>query len=259
MSSGEKWSFSKWYSRHRDKLNRDRRLKYEEDGDYRRKVLDRNRASRKRRKAHEQSERATERQASFVSTQNRGWKVVDACYYNSGDCLLCKGYTVGILAAVLGRSLQTIRAWTQAGVIPDTPLRSARGDRVYTAEMIEEVVSRVPTTSRRKARSPVVLAKVRYPDGTTQLTKLYRIRMLAEAINRTRDAVIVLETEGRIPSTPLRSKGGQRLYTAGMILSAKAAFEDVGWSPRGLEAWSTIFQRIADAWLPVIGAVVEHG
>jgi len=254
------WTFAVWYERHRDGFNRERRDRYQSDPAYRAKVLKRNRDSRKRRKDSARVERTKQRQASLVSTKNRGWKVVDVAFYPDGREVKGPAYTVGVLAAVLGRSIQSVRAWIREGRIKSTPLRSRRGDRVYTPDMVESIVRTFtpPSNTRRKTRTPVALVRVRYADGTVKAERLFRIRMFAEALNRTRDAVIALEMQQRIPTTPLRSGGGQRLYTSKMILAAKTAFEEKGDCIRGEAKWQSLYEDIHERWgqLQVWGASV---
>ncbi len=45
-------------------------------------------------------------------------------------------FTVTIVAQRLDRSVHALNYWTRAGLLPLTPLRSARGDRLYTDAMI---------------------------------------------------------------------------------------------------------------------------
>ena len=51
-----------------------------------------------------------------------------------------KLYPIGVLAYNLGRSTQTVRKWEVSGVIPATPFKNSRGQRLYSHEMIDEVV-----------------------------------------------------------------------------------------------------------------------
>lgn len=61
-------------------------------------------------------------------------------------------YGIYFLAQKTGRSLPTINSWEHKGILPRTPYVSDGGHRMYTAEQIEAVAKVVGT--RRMARLP---------------------------------------------------------------------------------------------------------
>jgi DNA-binding transcriptional MerR regulator len=44
--------------------------------------------------------------------------------------------TITVAAERIGRSVDTLNHWSKVGLLPVTPLRSPRGDRLYTDGMI---------------------------------------------------------------------------------------------------------------------------
>lgn len=53
-------------------------------------------------------------------------------------------YRVGDLAKVLGKSPQSVRLWTQQGILPELLFRSGDGNRIYTYDQVRAVWERIP-------------------------------------------------------------------------------------------------------------------
>jgi DNA-binding transcriptional MerR regulator len=49
-------------------------------------------------------------------------------------------FTIGWIAAVVGRTVPTVRRWEAQGLIEITPYRSKNGHRLYTRQQIEQVM-----------------------------------------------------------------------------------------------------------------------
>lgn len=264
----DKGYFRQWYQSNGDQLNKSRKRRYQDDPEYREKVLEQNREARKRRRVEQLVERKKEN-AVRKTRVNRSWKTHDVTIEDeNGEEYTAKLFTIGAVAKMLNCSVQAIRLWERKGILPETPFRGAKrgskGDRLYTADMIEmfrEVLEQKGHLSANQIRPRplrVTERTVKFSDGETKDgVKLFRIGELAEASQRTVVTLEQLEQRGYLPQTPFRvSDLGYRLYTERMIITVKQAFEKRGWEVRGDEEWAKFRDEVHAGWKKqgVIGA-----
>lgn len=108
--------FAKWYAENREKLSQKRRERYQNDPDYREKVLLNSKKSRKSLKE---------------VTDGGGGRLVGA------DGVERNCYTVSETASLLDVSRETVIQWERSGVMPKDPF--ARNPRCYTAGQVQGI------------------------------------------------------------------------------------------------------------------------
>lgn len=126
--------FEEYYGKNKDKVNAERRRKYQADSGYRERVLRASRDYRKRQRDDEDRVRLPRYQTPIAK--------------EAGDGGTLQLFSVGAFAAYLGRSVQAINHWEKADVLPPTPYRDERGFRYYTREMMEIVREAVGSKRR---------------------------------------------------------------------------------------------------------------
>lgn len=124
--------FQRWYAENRDTLLNKRRKRYREDKDYAEKC------------------RENARNRPRVGTQRHGSRARRPVAFVLGGRNM-KGWTVAHLAKRLGRSVPTIRNWVKSGAMPDSPIRTDMGHRLYTDGMILVVRKAVAKRGRISA------------------------------------------------------------------------------------------------------------
>lgn len=243
--------FKEWYEDNGDDLNARRRNRYKTDPAYRRKVQEWNRRAREKRNKERAVEKKAERKAVKMATSG-SWKTVEI----EVDGVKMRMFTIGALAKALGKGISTIRVWERFGVLPETPYRSNKGDRLYSVEQVEQFRDQLkkqgkldPEKLKRKAKPTHVIRTVQYSDGKTERVQLFKIGSLAKAVDRTVVALTQMEKRGDLPRTPLLASGIQyRLYTVEMIEAVQEAFEKRGGQVRGRSEWVDFRTEIEDAW-----------
>ena len=254
----EKTYYERWYEENGSVLNERRREKYAKDPGYRKRVLSRNSKSRQkiRRKAIE------EKRAKVAAKKLRtdgSWKTVTRMEEVDGEEVEITYFSIGALAKILGKGISTVRVWEKQGILPETPHRSQKGDRLYTLQQVQTLQRKLRKAGRiepaaairKKHRAPEpVTRKVRYEDGSVRATKLYQIGALASVVDRTSVWLKVLEKKKRLPETPLRKSSiGHRLYTVEMIEVVREAFRKHALHLRGNEMeWKIFREEILDGW-----------
>jgi DNA-binding transcriptional MerR regulator len=252
------FSFQKWYEDNAESLNKTRRERYKTDPEYRDRVLALNKAAREKRRAAKEVEKKRETEAVRVRSGTRPWRQVDG-----PDAV--KMFTIGALARAVGKSVKMIRLWEKNGTIPETPHRSEKGDRLYTLEQIQQIHASLK--KQGKVDDSVVRShpetrsyerRVEFEDGTSAVLKMFRVGVLAQAVDRMVVTVEQMEQRGILPETPFRYSGTRyRLYTAGMIEVVRKALEK---HPNGVKAEDAeaFHAEVIDGWrkLNVIGAKV---
>jgi hypothetical protein len=120
-----------YYLQRKEELSRDRKEKYRTDPEYREKAKEaarQYRESRRRQVAH-----LREIGKLPPVTRERGpRKAVQV----EVDGEAVPAYTITTLASRLNRSVAVVNYWIRSGLLPKTPFRSARRDRLYTDGMI---------------------------------------------------------------------------------------------------------------------------
>jgi len=264
------FSYDKWYAENHEEFNKNRRSRYATDPRYRQKVLGWNQQSRnKKRKATEQ-ERREEAKAIKVALPQKRWKRFMA---PAPDGSATEYFTIGALSEVLHRSIQVIRLWESQGVIATTPHVNQKGDRLYTRAQIQEIhdallaQGRLGDQGKRRGQGMhPFLRTVKFADGHAAETALYKVGVLAQAIDRTIVTIEQMEARGALPVTPFRGtivrhgapQPGYRLYTVEMIRAVRVAFEARNADIRGPTKRAAFYEEVLRAWtdLGVVGATL---
>lgn len=125
--------YEKWYEKNREDVAERRKDRYENDPEYREKVLERSAQYRER-----------QREVTQVRVpRHQKPRMFDM---DGGEVAL---YSIGAFASYINRSVQSINHWESNGLLPRTPYRvGKRGFRYYSAEMME-VVRRIVGNKRR--------------------------------------------------------------------------------------------------------------
>jgi len=260
---GGEFDFKAWYDENGEELNKSRRDRYHSDPEYKARVLKGNRERRRKAREEKSQEQAKEREAKKVRIAEQPYRVVEATIKTKKGTVKETLFTIGALARVLGCSVQAVRLWERRGVLPETPLRNTKGDRLYTADQVEQIRELMikqgrlqPQRSRRKYTPRDYTWEVKRADGKVVKMKLFRIGVLATAIDRTVMTVEQMESRGALPPTPFRAtKTRYRLYSLPMIEAVKTALDKHGDDMRG-DDWQAFFKDVHKRWkaLGVIGA-----
>jgi len=244
--------FQEWYDDNRDDLNARRREKYATDPAYRAKVQKWNRAARARRRREADKEDREARRAVKLRQSER-WKTVEV----EVDGVMVKMFTIGALAKAIGKGISTIRVWERSGVLPETPYRSKKGDRLYSLEMVESIQAALKKAGKldigvlkEKKRPSYVERDVIFKGRRKPLRmRLYKVGTLAKAVNRTVVALTQMEKRGVLPKTPLVSSSLEyRLYTVDMIEVVQASFNKRNGVVRGQSEWEDFHDEIVEGW-----------
>lgn len=261
-STSKKWVFKQWYEANKEPFNEKRRNRYNTDPAYRSYVLEMNRKNRELRHKDRVKERKS-RTKSIQLTDSPAWKEFVG---ENGQVLL----TIGALAKSVGRSAQSIRMWEEKKIIPETPHRNSRGDRLYTPAQVLEIHDIIKDTRGVGSSEPKTdvapnYRKVVFADGRTEEVPLFKIGVLARTVDRTVLTMEQMERKGVFPETPFRGNSnvngdpGPRYYTAGMIEVVKNSLEDTGVERlRGLNRKNQFKDSVSDGWakLGVVGATL---
>jgi len=105
-------TFRKWYENHRAEFNKQRRQRYKKDDEYRVRAI-----------SHSQKYRKKEHVVSGVK------------HHRLVDGQMVRVYRISQAAKLVGRSVQTLRAWEKLGFVP--PLASNGQHRVYRMHQIK--------------------------------------------------------------------------------------------------------------------------
>lgn len=143
------WSYKEWYEKHSAELAEKRRQRYQNDPEYKAKVLNQNRSYREKL----QAEASDVPRAQVRIPRHR--KPVALNVMIHGVPTLKQLVHVGYFARAIGRSVPTIHQWERSGMLPRTPFMLSgpnKQERLYTAEMIQ-VVLEVMSRRRRTISS----------------------------------------------------------------------------------------------------------
>jgi DNA-binding transcriptional MerR regulator len=237
------FDFDKWYEDNRERWNSARRNRYQNDPDYRKRVLAQNQASREKRRCEQGIDAQAQAQAQKTDPGEAWMEYEDA----EGQIWL----TIGALARALGKSVKTLRLWESKGWIPEATQRTGKGERLYTPEQILAIRERLLKEGRvgqrgiqTKTKSYVKVLRVAEENRPAVL---FRVSALAQAAGRSTSIVLQHESKGRFPETPLRAKGGQRLYTAEMIEAAVTAYKWLDDQPVP-KPWEKFYAKVKTGW-----------
>ena len=259
--------FQDWYKVHGEKLNESRKDRYQNDPEYREKVLAQNRKARRKKREESKSERLAQRAAQKVKP-SKAWKSVNwEIEDEDGTKRVVKMFTISAVARSLDCSVQALRMWERKGIIESTPYRYSKGDRLYTVEQIEAMRKHLtkegrvgPNKTKIKSQPYVEKKVVMAGRKRGRKTRLFRIGTMAQLVGRTVVTLEQLENKGSLPETPFRlSEAGHRLYTLGMMKAVKKAFDKRDGEVRGEEAWQGLFSDVKASWeaMGVMGAHMQ--
>lgn len=119
-----------YYEKNRDSLSERRKRRYQEDPEYRDAAMAQARTYRKKKR----QERERLRKAGMLPPPNVGGPRSPLRVLVHGEPTIA--FTVGRVALEIQRSKDTLNYWTRVGLLPQTPFRSPRGDRLYTEGMV---------------------------------------------------------------------------------------------------------------------------
>ena len=249
------WEFKGWYKKHGKQLNDSRRERYKTDPEYRKQVLEANRASRSKRREETVKERSAQHFA-IKTKVSRQYKEVDRVIDGKDVKLM----TIGALAKALDRSKLGVRLLEKNGVIPKAPFRNEQGERLYPPEMIEEIKKLMKAQGRLDDQKTHTVPKcinceVQLSDGVLATMPLFRVGALADAVGRSTITLEQMERRGVLPETPFRLPPNRRAYTELQIDAVRQAFEKRNGDLRGIPI-KEIHKEIHEAWVDakVIGA-----
>jgi len=114
---------ARYYSENREALLEKKRTRYQEDPEYRERILT---AARERKRIL--SEERKKEKALNKGKEKPLWFSLEI----GGEEIPVKMFTSGQLSKRLGRKSQTVRVWEKRGLIPEAIYRSAAKDRLYT-------------------------------------------------------------------------------------------------------------------------------
>jgi DNA-binding transcriptional MerR regulator len=249
------FSYSAWYEANKATFNEDRKNRYKTDPVYRAKVLKWNRESRNKIRAAKAKERAEETKAAKVALDPRRFKTVTMLIDVDGRQVETELYSIGALALYLNRSIQVLRLWEAQGVIPETPYRNDK-DRFYTRQQLIDIREMLTKQGRlgdqggrQNQRLRPFLHYMKYADGSEKIVALYKVGVLAQALNRTIVTVEQMETREALPVTPFRgSATNYRLYTLDMVRAVKEAFDACDGDIRGEVKRLAFRDAVTKAW-----------
>jgi DNA-binding transcriptional MerR regulator len=244
----------------KEMYNLKRKFKYQTNNEYKNQVLSLNRSTRAEKAkitAKQARVRDEERQAEVF----KAWKEVKASAGGETEYL-----TIGAFAKTVGRSVQSIRNYERRGIIPVTPHKSARGDRLYTPIQIMENQLLIMKAAPDQEIMPVERNDELRPLSVTFLTVsgqtgeslAFRIGVVAKCLGRTVLAIEGAEKKGLLPKTPfVDPKSGHRLYITEQIEGLKQAFDALGSARlRGEAVKQSFKEQVLASWGPYLNCKV---
>jgi hypothetical protein len=121
-------AYRSWYETNKERIALQRKSRYENDPEYREKIL----ANRKRQREREKVARS-QRAVKGNVLENRSYKSFKVNSEEHGSAVTYF-LSIGQVAAVLEMSVPTLRKWERDGVMPAPIYRSKGGHRLYTID-----------------------------------------------------------------------------------------------------------------------------
>ena len=138
--------YSEWYQSNKKRIAEKRKTAYDEDPEYKEKVLAQSAESRER-------QRSVRRVKVPRHQVPRRYKTGD-----EGEVVL---YSIGFFAMFISRSVQSINEWEKAGILPKTPyIQGSRKFRFYTQAMMDSVREMIGTKRRLYPVDPDMYKKI---------------------------------------------------------------------------------------------------
>ena len=123
-------SYRQWYEQNKQRVAAQRKARYENDPEYRQRILD-NRKKQREKEKHERSRREVKGNV----LENRKLKQFQVKHDEYGS-VVTQFYSIGQTAKKLNLAVPTIRKWEREGVIPEAMYRSNGGHRLYTLDQV---------------------------------------------------------------------------------------------------------------------------
>ncbi len=144
-----------YYDKNRESLSERRKRKYREDPERREAILASVRAYREKKR----QDVARMREAGELPPVKRGGPRPPLRVMVNGVNTIA--YTIGRVAVEIRRSKDLINYWTRIGLLPQTPFRSPRGDRLYTEGMVLVMMAAIGKRSRVAASDSDFTTEIR--------------------------------------------------------------------------------------------------
>ena len=139
--------YAEWYEQNKDKLAEDRKQRYEDDPEYRQKVLDQSASYREK----------TRKEPRVKLPRHRKPKS-----YALPDGTKIQMFSVGAFAMYIGRSVQSVNHWEREDLLPKTPYRRGkRGFQLYSIVMMDAVKEIIGDRQRLFPVDPEMGEKIR--------------------------------------------------------------------------------------------------
>lgn len=134
-------AYRQWYEQNKERVASQRKARYENDPEYRQRILDNRKKQRQREKEARQR-----REVQGNVLENRKLKTFKV---NSdlGSCV-STFYSIGQLAKELGVAVPTLRKWERDGVLPLPIYRTEGQHRLYTEDQVS-IIKEVFTENKQ--------------------------------------------------------------------------------------------------------------
>ena len=119
-----------YYQRNKEEIARKKKLRYQNDPEYRQNIRD----AEARRK-----ERLKEERKIFGFHRKSSLKIKKVMIEAGGRSFLVEVVTLGFLARTLGKTSEAVRVWENKGILPEAPYRTENGTRLYPLFQVKEV------------------------------------------------------------------------------------------------------------------------
>ena len=143
-----------YYDKKKKELSKSRKEKYRSDPEARKKAVEASRLYRLKLRAAKDVKRS---KGELPAAHEKGPRKAIWLKVNGENV---EAYTITTVAKHISRSQETVNNWINCGIIPKTPFRSKRGDRLYTMGMILgikfAVQGRVGTRDKKVTKAEIV-------------------------------------------------------------------------------------------------------
>jgi len=122
-----------YYLKNKDRIAAQKKLRYENDPEYREAV----KARRREQKARQRAAKAKARENQLPTNQREARK--KRVILPNGERAVARMYTLGQASWRIGITSQTLTKWEQIGVIPEPTYRTPGGLRTYTTDEVSVI------------------------------------------------------------------------------------------------------------------------
>lgn len=251
------FEYKEWYEQNAALVNNKRREKYASNAAYRIAQVERNKSRRTSLAEVRKKERIEQMGAQKMPKPAEDIQPIEVSVTVGDKVVRQLMFTTGALTQALGVSLRALYKWEREGLLPATPIKDARGHKLYTAEQVEWIRKRLidrrkieeVAVPRRRSGSNGVVKIVELGDGKKAKQTFFKLSSLAALLDHKSESVKQWETEGYLPATPfLASSMQHRLYTAEMVEAVRLAYVTEGGTLRQDEAKKRFHTAVMSAW-----------